>query len=74
MSNTDVYIRRARLAVLSRHHGPDHPLTIEARQALGEEKFVNAVQRALEAAPPLSDAVRQRVVGLLTVGNQSEAA
>lgn len=37
---------------------------------MGEEKFLNAIKRALRDAPPLTAEIRARAVGLLT----SEAA
>lgn len=36
---TNVQLARNRLAVLTRHHGPDHPLTVKARAALAEAKL-----------------------------------
>jgi hypothetical protein len=62
-----VLIKRARVAALSRHHPDDSPVMLEARASLGEETLVRAVEKALAAAPPLTDAVRQRIVGLLAV-------
>jgi hypothetical protein len=57
---------RARAAVLTRYRSDDHPELLDARQKYGEERLLDAVERALAAAPPLTDEVRQRIVGLLS--------
>lgn len=56
---------RARVAILTRHRPAGHPELICARQRMAEERLIVAVERALEAAPPLSSEVRDRLINLL---------
>ncbi|MGY4650480.1 hypothetical protein [Mycobacterium sp. URHB0021] len=56
---------RSRFGILKRHYGEDHPKTLSAKEALDDERLMTAVQRALAAAPPLTDEVRQRILGML---------
>jgi hypothetical protein len=56
---------RARVAALRRYRAPHDSEVVSERQLLAEEKLVNAVERALAKAPPLSDEVRSRIIGLL---------
>ena len=58
--------KHAHVAALARHRAPDDPDLLTARGVLREEALVRAVEKALTKAPPLTDAVRQRIVGLLS--------
>lgn len=57
--------QHAHVAALARHRAPDDPDLMTARAKLREEALVRAVEKALAKSPPLTDAVRQRIVGLL---------
>jgi hypothetical protein len=65
---TNVNARRARVAALARFRDSADPELAEARLRLHEERFVAAVERALNVAPPLRPEVRDRIVVLLTAG------
>ena len=65
---TNVNARRARVAALARFRDSADPELVEARLRLHEERFVAAVERALNDAPPLRPEVRDRIVILLTAG------
>ena len=65
---TNVNTRRARVAALARFRDSADPDLAEARLRLDEERFVAAVERALNDAPPLRPEVRDRIVVLLTAG------
>lgn len=64
---TDIYVQRARIAALSRHHPDDSPVMLEARAKLGEDMLIRSVEQALAKAPPLTPEMRQRIVSLLAV-------
>jgi hypothetical protein len=61
-------------AALTRFRDAADPELTRARTRMGEEKLVAAVQRALDKAAPLSEEVRQRIVGLLSVTPVSGAS
>ena len=65
---TNVNARRARVAALARFRDSADPDLAEARLRLDEERFVAAVERALNIAPPLRPEVRDRILLLLTAG------
>jgi hypothetical protein len=65
---------RARYAALSRDRAPDDPELVAARQALAEarqdpalrvERLAEAIRKAVDAAPPLTDEQRTRLAALL---------
>ena len=56
---TNVNARRARVAALARFRDSADPELVEARLRLHEERFVAAVERALNDAPPPSIAKRR---------------
>lgn len=68
MPCTNVNSLRARVAALARFRDSADPDLAEARLRLDEERFVAAVERALNDAPPLRPEVRDRIVVLLTAG------
>lgn len=55
----------AHVAALARHRAPDDPDLIAARDRLRDEKLISAISRALKKSPPLTDALRERIVGLV---------
>ena len=56
---------RARLAGLSRHH-PDNPeILARARRDLAAANAEAYIRRLVQSAPPLTDAQRTRLAGLL---------
>ena len=61
---TTVQVARNRMAVLTRHHGPDDPNTIKARAALTEAKL----RRDIMAADNLDSDQRNRLASLLLAG------
>jgi hypothetical protein len=64
---SNVNSRRAQLAALYRWKDANDPVVHGARIALQEETFVSAIERALRAAPPITPALRARVLALLNV-------
>jgi hypothetical protein len=56
---------RARVGILSRHHGPDDPQTIDAKIDLEAAKLRDHIERVLAQAPPLSNEQRRRLAELL---------
>jgi hypothetical protein len=56
---------KARLAVRTREHGPDHPATCAARQEFRSERWLAAVRAVVDDAPPLSEAQKARLATLL---------
>lgn len=65
--SSTVRVQRARCAALARYRPDDDPALIAARARLGDELFIQAVEKAIAAAPPLTPELRERVVGLLSV-------
>ena len=56
---------RGRYASLTRDRPPDDPLLLAAKCTMQEEALVIAITRALAKAPPMTDAIRARITGLL---------
>ena len=56
---------RARYAGLVRHRADDDPELATARQSMQEQVLLNAIDKALSDAPPLTPEMRSRIVGLL---------
>jgi hypothetical protein len=56
---------RARYAGLVRHRDDDDPELSAARLTMREHVLLNAIDKALAAAPPLTLEMRSRIVGLL---------
>lgn len=73
-STATVYRARATVGALVRHRAPDDPELAAARVQMAEEKFLNAVERALASAPPIRPEVRDRVIGLLSTTTSGSAA
>lgn len=59
---------RAKIAAKSRVLAPDNPELLAAKRDLAAEKLVEHVQRAVDAAPPLTEDQRTRIAALLRVG------
>lgn len=59
---------RSRIANLHRRRDCDPALLAEARQQLTALNLERAIQRALDAAPPLTNETRSRLAQLLTSG------
>ncbi|WP_208862488.1 hypothetical protein [Mycolicibacterium conceptionense] len=66
VSYAAMHEHRARVAALTRSRTPDDPALLDARAKMREEALVNAIERALAKAPPLTHEVRSRIVGLLS--------
>jgi hypothetical protein len=63
-----------RVSVLTRHHGPDHPVVAAARAELREARLREAIEREAAADPPLSPEQRARLAVLLLKSGGSNAA
>ncbi len=69
MPSTDpVLSARSRVANLHRRGDCDPDLIAEAKRELNASHVERAIQRALAAAPPLSNDQRSRLASLLTGG------
>jgi hypothetical protein len=60
------YRERARYGALKRSRKPDDPELLASRAIMAEESLVAAINKALAKAPPLTPAVRERILGLLS--------
>lgn len=59
---------RARVATLSRSRAVTDPELIEARRSLRAARLEEHVKKALEGAPPLTEAQREAIARLLVGG------
>lgn len=57
---------RGRYASLTRDRAPDDLELVAARQQMQEAALLRAIEKALAKAPPLSDDLRARIIGLLS--------
>ena len=57
---------RAKYGGLVRDRAPDDPELLDTKHAMQAEALVVAVEKALRKAPPMSDELRQRIIGLLS--------
>jgi hypothetical protein len=57
---------RGRYASLTRDRAPDDPELVAAKRTMQEIALVNAIERALTKAPPMTDELHQRIIGLLS--------
>ncbi len=57
---------RGRYASLTRDRAPDDPELVAARREMQEAALMNAVEKALAKAPPMTDELRARIIGLLS--------
>ena len=57
---------RGRYASLTRDRDPDDAELVAAKHTMQEEALVIAITRALAKAPPMTDAIRARITGLLS--------
>jgi hypothetical protein len=57
---------RGRYASLSRDRAHDDPERVAAKRTMQEIAFINAVQKALAKAPPMTDDLRGRIIKLLS--------
>lgn len=62
----------ARVAALSRSRSEDDPILLEARHTLHTAALEEAIQRALDSAPPLSGETRARLASLLSPAGGTE--
>lgn len=61
-------VYRARVASLSRDRQPDDPDLVNARRDLRAARLAEHIAKAVAQAPPLTDAQRDRLTGLLRGG------
>jgi len=66
-----VMTHRGRVAALSRSRTPDDPDLIAARQELKTERLADFIRKTVDAAPPLTPAMRDRLALLLRGGDAS---
>ena len=57
---------RGRYASLTRDRDPNDPELVAAKRTMQEEALMIAITRALAKAPPMTDAIRARITGLLS--------
>jgi hypothetical protein len=57
---------RGRYASLSRDREPNDPELVAAQRTMQEIALVNAIEKALAKAPPMTDELRARIIGLLS--------
>ena len=62
-----------RRKAIVRHHGADDPRVAELDDELRAEKIAAAIRKALDGAPPLSQAQRDRINALLDGRTAAEA-
>lgn len=76
MSQSAAQQARNKLGGAARRHPaePGHPEVAQARADLAAATLEDAIRRAVDAAPPLSDAQRTRLAGLLHPGAGSDGA
>lgn len=65
---------RARVASLTRSRSADDPDLIDARRNLKTERLADYIKRTVDAAPPLTDAQRERLALLLRAGGGLDGA
>ncbi len=56
---------RARLARRTRDLGPDHPVTVDARNAYRAVRLESAIRGLVDSAPPLDASRRARIARIL---------
>ena len=57
---------RAKYGGLIRDRAPDDPELVDTKHAMQAEALVAAVEKAMRKAPPMTDDLRQRIIGLLS--------
>jgi hypothetical protein len=57
---------RGRYASLTRDREPNDPELIAAKRTMQEIALVNAIEKALAKAPPMTDGLRARIIALLS--------
>jgi hypothetical protein len=63
-----------RKAALTKHHGPDHPATLEASRDLRAAHLEEHIKRLVDDAPPLTSDQLARLAGLLFSGTSPRHA
>ena len=66
MATEDFYRYRGAVGSLTRSRPADDPELVAARALMAEESLVDAISKALAKAAPLTPAVRERILGLLS--------
>jgi hypothetical protein len=65
---TAAQVQRNKVAILTRHH-PDSPELVDARRDLAATKLEDYIKRVVDAAPPLTPAMRDKLYMLLRGGD-----
>lgn len=73
MSSPAFREQRGRLAILTRHRGPDAPEVAAARRDLAAQKLEDHVRAIVAQAPPLTDEQRTRIARLLAPAAEAAA-
>jgi hypothetical protein len=66
VKSPEYYNLRSRVAAMARRRPADDPELMAVRKQLQELVLVDSINAAVAKASPLSDDVRQRVIGLLS--------
>ena len=66
MSSPTFNALRAKYGGLIRDRDSDDPELVDTKHAMQAEALVAAVEKALRKAPPMTDELRQRIIGMLS--------
>jgi hypothetical protein len=66
MATKTFYRERAKVGSLTRSRQSNDPELLAAGALMAEESLVDAINKALAKAPPLTPAVHERILGLLS--------
>ncbi|MUL44496.1 hypothetical protein FZI85_17385 [Mycobacterium sp. CBMA293] len=66
MKSAEFYKLRSRVANMTRHRPADDAELLDTRKQLQELILIDSINAAVAKASPLSEDVRQRVIGLLS--------
>ena len=64
MSTSTFRSERARYASLTRSRPADDPELVASRQRMHEQGLIDAIDRALQKAPPITGKVHERIIAL----------
>ena len=66
MSTSTFRSERARYASLTRSRPADDPELVTSRQRMHEQGLIDAIERALQKATPITGKVHERIIALLS--------
>lgn len=73
MASSEVRAKVCEIARTTRYDGPDSPKLPKLRSELRAAKLADEIRRAVETAPPLSEATKDRLALLLRGGDADVA-